>query len=85
MESRGDFIQLLYSRGAWIGLWPVHGRGVYILASYNITHDFQAPQFGAHAALPSLARDMAEPHRFGEAMNYAFVSDAPYRLGIVPD
>jgi len=28
--------------------------------------------FGAHAALPSLARDMAEPHRFGEAMNYSF-------------
>ncbi|KAF8481230.1 transmembrane amino acid transporter protein-domain-containing protein [Russula ochroleuca] len=28
--------------------------------------------FGAHAALPSLARDMAEPHRFNEAMNYAF-------------
>jgi len=28
--------------------------------------------FGAHAALPSLTRDMAEPHRFGEAMNYAF-------------
>jgi len=28
--------------------------------------------FGAHAALPSLARDMAEPHRFNEAMNYSF-------------
>ncbi|KAH9082029.1 transmembrane amino acid transporter protein-domain-containing protein [Lactarius deliciosus] len=28
--------------------------------------------FGAHAALPSLARDMAEPHRFSEAMNYSF-------------
>lgn len=28
--------------------------------------------FGAHAALPSLARDMAEPHRFNQAMNYSF-------------
>jgi len=28
--------------------------------------------FGAHAALPSLARDMAEPHRFKEVMNYSF-------------
>ncbi|KAI0274695.1 transmembrane amino acid transporter protein-domain-containing protein [Gloeopeniophorella convolvens] len=28
--------------------------------------------FGAHAALPSLARDMAEPHRFNKAMNYSF-------------
>lgn len=37
--------------------------------------------FGAHAALPSLARDMAEPHRFGEAMNYAFAfATAVYAL-----
>ncbi|KAH9968916.1 transmembrane amino acid transporter protein-domain-containing protein [Russula dissimulans] len=41
--------------------------------------------FGAHAALPSLARDMAEPHRFNEAMNYSFgFATAVYALiGIV--
>ncbi|KAI0033111.1 transmembrane amino acid transporter protein-domain-containing protein [Vararia minispora EC-137] len=28
--------------------------------------------FSAHAAMPSVVADMAEPHRFEEAMNYAF-------------
>jgi hypothetical protein len=28
---------------------------------------------------------MAEPHRFGEAMNYAFVSDVSCRSSILPD
>lgn len=36
--------------------------------------DFFSFQFSGHAVIPSIARDMAEPHLFDTAMNYAFVS-----------
>ncbi|KAI0304837.1 transmembrane amino acid transporter protein-domain-containing protein [Russula brevipes] len=42
------------------------------LEELGLTFGLFMAGFGAHAALPSLARDMAEPHRFNEAMNYSF-------------